>query len=282
MKSFASILSVSLLVACGDNHDSHDTPDAATQPVAVSIQFAAEVGGTPFACGDTYPSIGSASSPYVGTDLRFYVHDVQLVGDDGSVPVALDSNEFQDDGVALLDFETGGAGCQMGSPSTHTAVTGTITPGTYTGLSFKVGVPFAKNHLDATTAAAPLNIPAMYWAWSSGYKFLKADGTVGGAGFNLHLGSTMCPAMGTTPSTTPCANPNIMEITLSGYQLETSIVVADVARVLTDVDVTVNTAMTAPGCMSFPGDPECNTVLPKLGLAYGTNAAQAQTLFTLE
>jgi len=72
-----------------------------------------------------------------------------------------------------------------------------------------------------------------------------------------------------------------MDISLTGYSLGTSIVVADVARVLDGVDVSTNTAATAPGCMSFPNDPECNTVLPKLGLAYGANPAVAQTLFTV-
>jgi len=284
-----SILTTGLL-ACGDNEEPHDHPDAATPdaatpdagPQTVSIAFAAEVGGIPFACGQTFTGVGTAASSYVGTDFRFYVHDVRLVGASGDVAVALDANEFQADGVALLDFETGGTGCQMGSTSTHTALTGTVPAGTYTGIKFKVGVPFAKNHLDVATAATPLNIPAMFWAWSSGYKFLKADGAVGNAGFNIHLGSTVCGVMGTTPPTAPCTNPNIMDISLTGYSLGTSIVVADVARVLDGVDVSTNTAATAPGCMSFPNDPECNTVLPKLGLAYGANPAGAQTLFAVE
>jgi len=274
------------LVACGDDVEHHDHPDAATPdatpdagPQTVSLAFAAEVGGTPFACGQAYSGIGMAASSYVGTDFRFYIHDVRLVGAAGDVPVTLDANDYQADGLALLDFETGGTGCQMGSTGTHPAVTGTVPPGSYTGIKFKVGVPFAKNHLDVATATSPLNIPAMYWAWSSGYKFLKADGAVNNAGFNLHLGSTACGVTGTTPPTAPCTSPNIMDVSLTGYSPGTSVVVADVARVLTSVDVSTNTAATAPGCMSFPNDPECNTVLPKLGLAYGTNPAAAQTLF---
>jgi len=275
------------LVACGDNEEPEQPdasmPDAAIDagPQAVTLAFAAEVNGAPFVCGQAYPGIGMAASSYVGTDFRFYIHDVRLVGTAGDVPVTLDANEYQADGLALLDFETGGTGCQMGSTGTHPAVTGTVPAGTYTGIKFKVGVPFAKNHLDVATAASPLNIPAMYWAWASGYKFLKADGAVNGAGFNLHLGSTACGVTGTTPPTAPCANPNVMDISLTGYSPATGVVVADVARVLTGVDITTNTAATAPGCMSFPNDPECNTILPKLGLAYGTNPAAAQTLFTV-
>ncbi len=278
------------LAACGDDHDDHDHDhvDAApaidapaTQPV--TLAFAAEVGGAAFACGQSYTGIGTTSATYVGTDFRFYVHDVRLTGPGGEVPVTLDVNEWQTaEGLALLDFEDAATGCQTGTAATHTALTGTVPSGTYTGIAFKVGVPFAQNHLDATTAQAPLNIPAMFWAWSSGYKFLKADGTVDGDGFNLHLGSTGCGTTGATPPSAPCANPNVIEVALTGYTPGTSTVVADVARVLAGVDVTVNTPQTAPGCMSFPGDPECETILPRLGLPYASNPALPQALFTVE
>lgn len=284
-----------LVPACGDNEHQHEhdhdvdaavAVDAAIDAPAaqpVSLRFGAEVGGAPFACGQMFNGIGSAASAYVANDFRYYVHDLRLTGPSGEVPVTLDVNEWQTaDGIALLDFENGGTGCQTGTTATHTAVTGTVPAGTYTGIAFKVGVPFAQNHLDATTAQAPLNIPAMYWAWSSGYKFIKADGTVGNAGFNLHLGSTGCSATGSTPPSTPCTSPNVIDVVFTGYAPATSVIVADVARVLTDVDVSTNTAQTAPGCMSFPGDPECNTILPKLGLAYGGNPALAQSFFALE
>jgi len=280
---------VTSLTACGDNTNLNDVPDApapadaAPNARAVTLQFAAKVGGTSFTCGQTY-AIGMTGADYVASDFRFYVHDVRLVSADGSVPVTLDVNEWQNaGGVALLDFEDGTANCQMGSLPTHTALTGTAPVGSYTGIEFKVGVPFDQNHLDATTATAPLNIPAMYWAWASGHKFLKMDGVVGGQGFNLHLGSTGCTAPSPmAPPTAPCANPNVMTIALTGFTPGTNSVVADPAPVLADVDVTTNTATTAPGCMSFPNDPECTTVLPHLGLAYGAAPAGTQVLFTVQ
>ena len=281
--SLVSLSLVTSLAACGDNID-NDLPDAPGQADAVTLQFAAKVAGTSFACGHTYPGIGMTAASYAASDFRFYVHDVRLVGAGGSVPVTLDVNEWQNaGGVALLDFEDGTADCQMGSTSIHTAVTGTAPAGNYTGIEFKVGVPFDQNHLDATTATAPLNIPAMYWAWSSGHKFLKIDGVVGGQGFNLHLGSTGCTAASPmAPPASPCTNPNVMTVALTGFTPGISTVVADPAAVLADVDVTANTATTAPGCMSFPNDPECTTVLPHLGLACGAAAAGTQVLFTVQ
>ena len=44
-------------------------------------------------------------------------------------------------------------------------------------------------------------------------------------------------------------------------------------RVLFDgVDVSQNSPMTAPGCMSGPDDPECIELFPKLGLSLDTGA----------
>lgn len=293
-RSFSLSLALSLplfAVACGDDHDhTHDPlPDAAPDvdappaPVAVALKFAAEVGGTPFACGQTYTDIGSTSASYVTTDFRYYVHNVRLVGADGDVPVTLEVNDWQTaDGIAMLDFEDNTGTCQMGTIGTHTELTGTVPAGTYTGIKFDVGVPFEKNHLEPTSQPAPLNAPGMYWTWRGGYKFLKTDGAVDGKGFNLHLGSTGCTSPDPLqPPTAPCVNPNVMSISLTGFDPATSVVVADVASVLADVDVTTNTAQTSPGCMSFPGDPECAAIFPHLGLAYDANPAGTQAMFSV-
>jgi hypothetical protein len=54
-------------------------------------------------------------------------------------------------------------------------VKGSVPPGYYTGLAFKLGLPFDLDHGDATIAASPLNFTAMFWVWASGYRFLKID-----------------------------------------------------------------------------------------------------------
>jgi uncharacterized repeat protein (TIGR04052 family) len=274
------------LVACGDNHDGAPGAADAAPPdagdLAVTVRFAAQVDGQPFACGASYPGIGTTGATYVGTDFRFYVHDVRLTGPAGDTPLALTVSDWQTaDGIALLDFETNVSPCQMGTTATNSELTGTVPAGTYTGIALRVGVPFAANHIDATTAVSPMNVPGMFWAWSSGYRFLKADGTVDGAGFNLHLGSTGCPAAGQTPPATACASPNVVDVALADFSFATDTIVADVGALLADEDLTVNTAQTAPGCMSFPGDPECDTVLPKLALPYGEVPAGAQAFLSV-
>lgn len=297
--SLFALFSMAVLAACGDDeHDDHDhdTPDAAAQPdaepdapdtQAVTIQFAGEVNGAAFACGATFSGVGSTDAEYVASDFRFYVHDVALIpaGGGDPVPVALDAGDFQDadDGVALLDFETGGAGCQQGTTATHPALVGTVPAGSYDGISFKVGVPVDMNHLDPLTFTAPLDAPGMLWGWRGGFKFIKADGVVGGNGFNLHVGATGCP-MGDpqTPPETPCTNANVMDVTFASFDPANDTIVADVGAVLDTVDVSVNTATTAPGCMSAPTDPECVAVFPRLGLAVGDTPAGTQVFLTVE
>ena len=299
MRTVCSLVIASLtpfvLAACGDDHD-HDhvhidaaaidaaAPDAPTTQ-AVSIRFAAKVGGAPFTCGQAYAGLGTSAASYVGADFRFFVSAPALIptGGGAPVPIALDVNANQTaDGVALLDFETNTATCQTGDAATYTTLTGTVPVGSYDGVAFTLGIPADRNHLDPALATAPYNAPGMLWAWQAGYKFVKIDGVVGGAGFNRHVGSTGCP--GTDPQQPPtgaCANPNRAAITLTGFDPATDTIVADIAPVLAGEDVAVNTAMTAPGCMSFPGDPECDTIFPKLGLPYGSAPAGTQLLFTV-
>ena len=133
-KHLATLLLL-LATACGDDGATPaidapaPSPDA-PGPMTISIPFAARIGGTAFQCGQSYPGIGATSAAYVGIDFRFYIHDVKLVTGGGDVPVTLDVDAFQTaSGIALLDFETGGAGCQMGSTATHTAVTGGSSSG---------------------------------------------------------------------------------------------------------------------------------------------------------
>ena len=96
------------------------------------------------------------------------MHDVRLVdADGGEWPVTLDDDDlWQTDAVALLDFEDKTGTCANGTTPTNTVVKGTYDTGhdtvDFTGLRFKVGVPFALNHGDAATAPSPLNLSGLF------------------------------------------------------------------------------------------------------------------------
>lgn len=283
-------------LGCADDEGAHDhghdaaLADAApvdAGPQSVTLSFAAKINGQAFACGTTYQGVGTPAASYTPTDFRFYVHDVRLVdGTGGEVPVTLSQDgAFQKDALALLDFETGDKGCDMGTAATHVALTGSVPSGTYTGVKFVLGVPATMNHIDQATAPAPLNDSTMWWVWRAGFKYFKVDGT-GGAGatpFAFHLGATGCPgASPTEPPSGPCTAPNLVEVSLGGFDPASKVIVADFGKVLANVDVTKNTTATAPGCMSAPDDPECVPIFGKLGLPIGPSPGGTQVLFSVE
>ena len=258
----------------------------AAADVTVTIPFVAEVGGAALACDAAYPGLGSAGTSARLLDFRVFVSNAALIATDGSrVPVALEQDGvWQLGDVALLDFE---AGCMNGTPQVNTTLRGTVPEGQYSGLEFEIGVPFAQNHGDPAVAASPLNQTAMFWNWRGGYKFLKIEFAPegmaeGSRGFMLHLGSTMCAAAeATNAPAAPCANPNRMAISLPGFDVAANSVVIDPAPVLAGANIATNAPETSPGCMSFPNDPDCNTVLPALGLPFNDFAAGVQQLVSM-
>ena len=253
---------------------------------AFAIRFAAQAGSTPVSCGAPITGVGLAGTQTTDlVDFRFYVHNVELLTASGAaVPLAIDNESpWQNNGVALLDFENATGRC-TGTTLMRDVVRGMAPAGTYTGIRFALGVPFAQNHADASAAAAPLNVTALFWNWQGGYKFARIDTSTVVTGetrqaFNIHLGSTGCdgtPAGGVTM----CSAPNRPTIELSGFNPATSVIIADYAQLVEGVDLRLNTATTAPGCMSGEADPECMEVLPSFGAPFGS-AAAAQDFFHL-
>lgn len=267
-------LILSSVTACNDDDDDNDSPQA------VTIDFRASVNGSPFVCGQTYPKVGTSNgateNSYKIDDFRLFIQDIYLSKGEGS-QVALTLNQddtWQYKTMALLDFENG---CLNGTTETNTQIHGQLPAGErlndYTGLCFKVGLPFEENHADPGQAPSPLNASGMLWSWTTGRKFLRIDGTGDPGGlnqsFHLHLGSTGCrdsSGTGGTPDG-PCIYTNQPEICLP-YKAHQQVVVADIGHVLAQSNVAVNTPDTAAGCMSGRSDPECIPIFPRLGLDF--------------
>ncbi|WP_235962435.1 MbnP family copper-binding protein [Jannaschia marina] len=278
----------------GTAHSEHGEPiktaitetghgDMAMRPIEVA--FAAEVDGAPFACGETYTGLGSKGTAVRFSDYRVFVSDPKVIRSDGTeIAITLKEDIWQTGATALLDFEDGSATCTNGTAQLNTTLRGQVPDGEYDGLTFTLGVPFAVNHGDPTVAPSPLNLTSMFWNWRAGYRFVKIDMLPQDTeieGWFLHLGSTMCPSEGRTdPPTGTCANPNRPTITLTGFDPDTGSVVIDPAPVVAGADLTVNAPETAAGCMSFPDDPDCTTVMPKFGLPYMGAPAEAQILIS--
>lgn len=247
----------------------------ARQNMPVHVDFAAVVADKPFACGQSYSNIGTTKSSVTVSDFRFFVSGVALLDAAGKeTPVALTQDgKWQNGAVALIDFENGTATCSNGTPDLHTSIDGTVPPGDYVGLRFDIGLPFDVNHKDPTTAPSPLNLTRLFWNWNAGYKFARIDMKTTGQpqGWVLHLGSTACsPGGGPNVVPTSCANENKPRIVFPSFDLSKQIVQFDLAAMLAQSNVDVNTKDTASGCMSTPTDPECPALFATLGLPVGT------------
>lgn len=265
------LLPLLLLSACG--------------PRTVSLAFEGVVGGEPARCGETYSGVGTSASELTLGDFRLYVHDVRLVTEDGD-EVALElaqDGRFQHEDLALLDFEDGSAGCESGTEVVNVNVRGTVPEDAiFSGVRFRLGVPFALNHADASTAPAPLNFTSMFWSWNGGYKFLRVDARTTGLpdGFLIHLGSTGCEGDG-RGNVTSCAQENRAEIALDGFDPDVDVIRVDLAELLSQSDVDAD-AGGQPGCMGGFDDPDCGAIFHGLGLPFdGTPASGPQRLFSV-
>lgn len=267
---------LSLTVACGTTDtDATDTETGADVPV--TLIFDARVGDAVASCGVDYAGIGAAGSTVQLRDLRFYVHDLVLLTDDGAeYPVTLDDDDLWQDGtVALLDFEDASGDCSNGNPNLNDVVLGTVSEDLdFTAVRFTLGVPFADNHGDASSAETPLNVTSLFWSWQTGYKFLRIDLSTEMGGWMMHLGSTGCEA-DEDGNVTSCSEPNrpVYELDLDP---ETGSVVLDVAELVAAVDLTTDGGG-AMGCMSGVDDPECAPTFEALGLG-----ESEQTVFSAE
>lgn len=254
----------SMVAACGDSSDEQD----------VEIPFSAMVGAQPIACGTTFLDVGTTQSTFSLRDFKIYLSEIALVNKAGAeVPVALEQDgKWQLDDLALLDFEDGTGDCDTGSPETNLSIRGTVPSGEYSAVRFTVGLTPERNHLDAATAPAPLNVPGMWWSWKGGYKFIRLDvKTRGNAAYYLHLGSSACT--GDSVSGYSCAAGNAPRITVEGFRLGSSAVKLDVAKLWAEVDLDRQIDEQTDfvqGCMSSATDPECPTVMQHFGLQNGT------------
>ena len=248
------------------------------QPLTISFRGA--VGSSDFACGQSYPGLGTAATQVQPADFRLYVHDVRLVDSTGAeLPLTLDPDPlWQYQNVALLDFENKVAPC-AGTAATNLVVHGQAAAGSggYHGLRFRLGVPAELNHGNQATAPAPLNFSGLFWTWQDGYKFLRTEGqSAGGTStFMMHLGSTGCQR---DPSgQTQCANLNTPQIDLTAFDPQTNRVAVDLAALLAGSDLSTD-AM----CQSEPASSVCSPLFQRLGVPFGHAAAGTQTFFRVE
>ncbi len=250
-----------------------------------SITFKPTVGSMPFACGSTYTGIGTTKTTIQPLDFRMYVHDVQLIRATGDmVPLTLNQdNTWQAGNIAFLDFEDGTGLCNTASPETNYTVTGTAPPQSdYMAVQFTLGVPADHDHLNSAVASAPLNIPAMWWSWTGGYRYFRIDvQSTMNPMWSFHLGAMYC--QGASATSISCKYDDLSLVKLTSFSGNAATIGLDVANLFStsDLDHQVD-GMTdfVAGCMSGDDDPECPPLFGKVGLTFqSSDPGPAQTLF---
>mgnify|MGYP001812266620 CR=1 FL=1 len=222
--------------------------------LGVKIPYIAIFGDQPVACDTPDTSL---------TDLRFFVSDLALLDRDGrAVPIELDDQyQWQQRDLALIDLENGAGACQNGTTEVYSYLVGSVPQGEYRGIVFTVGVPFARNHANPLTAAAPLDIAAMHWHWRSGYKFLRAGIRSPSDGFWMHLGSAGCE--GTTANVTGCRFPNRVAVELPEFLLRQDTIAVDLGALFAGISLDDG----EPGdCSSGPAEVSCVGPFLALGI----------------
>jgi uncharacterized repeat protein (TIGR04052 family) len=249
------------------------TDAAAPDEARLTLTFAAQAGAQPFECGKPLSGMGQSGASVEPLDLRLYVHDVRLrlaSGETTPLPLVADG-VWQNERVALLDFEDGTGRCEAGTIETNARLVGRAPArADYVGVSFVVGVPSDLNHLDSATAAPPLDVPGLWWTWLSGYRYLRADlaSAANADGFLFHLGAGAC--QGSPNTGYSCAADNLPQITLEG-DINRAIVL-DLEPIFAQVDLEQRPDPEqdlAPGCQSNAADPQCAPMLRALGLPSG-------------
>ncbi len=268
-------IALALLAGCGSDDNGPSERQA-------KVLFEAQVNGQDFVCGATYSGVGLGQpGTYQVNDWRFYVYDVALVKPDGNRQ-ALDLDQdgvWQYQNVALLDLRKD---CGGGTLPSNAVVKGAVANESYAGICFKVGIPYALNHINDATAPSPLNSSGMLWNWRAGRKFIRVDGVGDPANlkqsFVIHLGSTECPGSDpNAPPTAACGYPNIAEFCLDNFNADQDHIIMDIGKALAASNVVANTASTAPGCMSGNSDPECIPIMPRLNLDFTYVAGASST-----
>lgn len=277
-------------------------PTPATAVMPVEIKFTARVGAEPVSCAKTYRDVGRSKATMFLQDFRIYVSAVRLIATDGSeVPVALTADDvWQNEAVALLDFENGSGNCNGNAP-TNDRIKGTVPTGEYRGVIFEIGVPFTSNHRDPTLAGAPLNYSALTWPWRIGYKFTTIDfdtkpagertvqsmegghDTASASGFSVHLGSMDCASSGPrVPPQVPCGSPNRPSYRFADFESQRDVLVLDLAALLAGTDVTVNMPKSPSGCMSGAKDDDCVDLMDRFGLTFRGKSSGGQKFVRVE
>lgn len=284
-------IQVFLALALGLASCSDDSKNEATaSSTSLELNFKARAGDQLLDCDSEISSLGQNEVRASLEDLRFYLHDLKAYDASGtSYNLDLEDNDWQSDGVVLIDFQNKADKCSGDSKDTNTSITASVATSSITAIEFTLGVPADRNHKDSAEASSPLNIPSLLWSWQAGYKFARidikpeggitrpSDEAFSSTTFNFHLGSTGCSGDPSQEEEVECTNPNRISYRLDFNPDSNDTIVFDLAKLLENSNLSSDQAV-ASGCMSGATDPECQAIFTAIGLSEDSE----QSIFSVE
>lgn len=180
--AFAIMLCISMISCSSDDDASQE--DLTGQTGELVLKFDNGVGDQDFIFGTTYSKSNNES--YQLDNLKYIISNVQLTDDTGNVftyPSA--------ENVFIVDEADGNNAGEIW------VVLDDVAAADYVSVSFGVGIDQDRFALGAAGQGDFLEYAqdeGMFWAWASGYKFIRFDGTFSSdtmtdEPLNLHMGS---------------------------------------------------------------------------------------------
>jgi hypothetical protein len=164
MKKLFFLILITSFFAC--KKDDTTSPTTTAQTGSLILKFDNRVGIEELVLGTNYYK-NAAGDSFKLSMLKYYVSNMVFTKDDGSKVVVP-----TDDSYFLVDEE---------DATSQSVKFNNMPLGSYTGVNFTIGVDSARCTADLSKRTGVLD-PAkgatgMYWAWNSGYIFMKLEGT---------------------------------------------------------------------------------------------------------
>ena len=182
LKFFALVsMTTATFISCKKEADEAIDPNTKN---TVSVEFDNRVGDQKLVMGNT-PYKNSLGEDFTVTTFNYFISNISLKKDDGTV------QKFPDQYFLI----------RQADPNSQTVQLKDVPSGNYGELTFTVGVDSVKSVSPAALRAGVLDVTSygddgMYWAWNSGYLFMKMEGissvapirTSGQKLYQLHIG----------------------------------------------------------------------------------------------
>jgi len=158
-----NLISVSMLFMTSCQKDSLDS----NEPGALRIEFQHVVGEQDLAL-DSAVYTNALGEEFSVSLFQYYVSNIRLTDDKGTEYIVP-----QDQSYFLIQHQY---------DHTHAIILPDVPSGDYTSMSFIIGVDSLRSTMDPSDRTGVLDVgnytgaEKMYWAWNSGYIFVKIEG----------------------------------------------------------------------------------------------------------